>query len=86
LTDEEKAVFKTAFEINQKAILRLAASRKKYIDQWQSLNLFFDANEDPRWIVDVHEEAFENPNILALYYIYTQAGVQASKGECESCQ
>ena len=33
-----------------------------------------------------HKEAFEDPNILALYYIYTQAGVQASKGECEACQ
>jgi ribonucleotide reductase alpha subunit len=86
LTDEEKAVFKTAFEINQKAILRLASARKRYIDQWQSLNLFFDANEDPAWIVEVHKEAFEDPNILALYYIYTQAGVQASKGECEACQ
>jgi len=86
LTDEEKAVFKTAFEINQKAILRLASARSKYIDQWQSLNLFFAADEDPAWIAEVHQEAFADPNILALYYIYTQAGVQAAKGECEACQ
>lgn len=86
LTDEEKAVFKTAFEINQKAVLRLASARARYIDQWQSLNLFFAADEDPAWIAEVHKEAFEDPNILALYYIYTQAGVQASKGECEACQ
>lgn len=86
LTDEEKEVFKTAFEINQKAILRLASARSKYIDQWQSLNLFFSADEDPKWIAEVHKEAFEDPNILALYYVYTQAGVQASKGECEACQ
>jgi ribonucleoside-diphosphate reductase alpha chain len=86
LTDEEKAVFKTAFEINQKAVLRLASARSRYIDQWQSLNLFFAADEDPAWISEVHEEAFKDPNILALYYIYTQAGVQASKGECEACQ
>lgn len=85
LTEEEKAVFKTAFEINQKAILRLASARSRYIDQWQSLNLFFSANEDPKWIAEVHKEAFEDPNILALYYVYTQAGVQASKGECEAC-
>lgn len=86
LTDEEKAVFKTAFEINQKAVLRLASARARYIDQWQSLNLFFAADEDPAWIAEVHKESFEDPNILALYYIYTQAGVQASKGECEACQ
>jgi ribonucleoside-diphosphate reductase alpha chain len=86
LTPEEKEVFKTAFEINQKAVLRLASARALYIDQWQSLNLFFSADEDPNWIAEVHQEAFIDPNILALYYVYTQAGVQASKGECEACQ
>lgn len=87
LTDDEKQVFKTAFEINQKAVLRLASARSRYIDQWQSLNLFFAADEDPAWIAEVHAEAFRDPNILALYYIYTQAGVQASKGDgCEACQ
>lgn len=85
LTTEEKEVFKTAFEINQKAVLRLASARSRFIDQWQSLNLFFSADEDPAWIAEVHQEAFVDPNILALYYVYTQAGVQASKGECESC-
>lgn len=86
LTDEEKQVFKTAFEINQKAVLRLASARAGYIDQWQSLNLFFSADESPNWIAEVHQEAFADPNILALYYVYTQAGVQASKGDaCEAC-
>lgn len=86
LDDKEKAVFRTAFEINQKAVLRLASARARYIDQWQSLNLFFAADEDPAWIAEVHKEAFEDPNILALYYVYTQAGVQASKDSCEACQ
>ena len=86
LTDEEKQVFKTAFEINQKAVLRLASARSVYIDQWQSLNLFFSADESPNWIAEVHQDAFADPNILALYYVYTQAGVQASKGDaCEAC-
>jgi ribonucleoside-diphosphate reductase alpha chain len=85
LDDVEKAVFKTGFEINQKAVIRLASARSMYIDQWQSLNLFFSADEDPEWIAEVHQEAFSDPNILALYYVYTQAGVQASKGECEAC-
>ena len=86
LTDSEKAVFRTAFEINQKAILRLASTRARHIDQGQSLNLFFAADEDPAWISEVHKEAFQDENILALYYVYTQAGVQASKGGCEACQ
>lgn len=87
LTEEEKNVFKTAFEIDQRAILRMASSRKRYIDQWQSLNLFFSADEDPAVISRIHQEAFLDENILALYYIYTQAGVQASKQvECEACQ
>ena len=85
LTDEEKSVFKTAFEINQKSVLRMASARSQFIDQWQSLNLFFSSDEEPSWIAEVHEEAFKDPNILALYYVYTQAGVQASKGECEAC-
>ena len=86
LSEHKKAVFKTAFEINQKAVIRMASARGRYIDQWQSLNLFFGADEDEGWISEVHKEAFTDPNILALYYIYTQAGVQASKGECEACQ
>lgn len=87
LTDDEKKVFKTAFEIDQFAVLRLAAARQKFVDQGQSLNLFFSAEEDPAYIAKVHAEAFHNENILGLYYIYTQAGVMASKEMvCEACQ
>jgi ribonucleoside-diphosphate reductase alpha chain len=86
LTQEEKDVFKTAFEINMKSVLRLAATRGRYIDQWQSLNLFFSAEAAPEWIAEVHQEAFTNQDILGLYYIYTQAGVQSADGECIACQ
>jgi ribonucleoside-diphosphate reductase alpha chain len=86
LTPEEKLVFKTAFEINQKSIIRMASARSRYIDQWQSLNLFFSADEEPAWISEVHQEAFENPDILALYYVYSMTGVQGSKEECLACQ
>lgn len=88
LTEEEKKVFRTAFEYDQKVLVRLASQRAKYLDQWQSLNLFFAAGEDPKYIADVHKTAFEDENILALYYIYSMAGVQASKdrAECEVCQ
>jgi len=86
LTDDEKAVFKTAFEIDQKAILRLAAARQRYLCQGQSLNLFFSADEDEEYIAEVHAEAFRDPMILGLYYCYSKAGVTASKGECMACQ
>lgn len=87
LSDDEKAVFKTAFEINQKVVVNLASARGRYIDQWQSLNLFFAAEERPEWISEVHQQAFEDPNILGLYYIYTQAGIGAAKEtECVACQ
>lgn len=88
LTPEEKLVFRTAFEINQHAIIRQAASRGRYLDQWQSLNVFFAAGEDESVINDVHREAFLNEDILGLYYIYSMAGIQASsdKNECMACQ
>jgi ribonucleoside-diphosphate reductase alpha chain len=86
LTEDEKLVFRTAFEINQHTIIRLAAARGKFTDQWMSLNLFFAAGEDEAYINEVHKEAFLNPDILGLYYVYSMAGVQASKDECLACQ
>jgi ribonucleoside-diphosphate reductase alpha chain len=86
LDDEDKAVFRTAFEIPQMAVIQLASQRSQHIDQWQSLNLFFAADGDEEYINEVHKEAFKDPNILALYYVYSKAGVQASKDECVACQ
>ena len=88
LTPEEKEVFKTAFEIDQYAIIRMASARGRYLDQWQSLNLFFPAEADPAHISAVHQEAFNDPNILALYYITSAAGVTGAKpeAECIACQ
>lgn len=86
LSDHEKLVFRTAFEINQEVIIRLAAIRQKWICQSQSLNLFFDADEDEEYISQIHQMAFEDERIKSLYYVRSQAGVGASKGECLSCQ
>lgn len=86
LTDEEKLVFKTAFEINQHSVIKQASVRADYIDQWQSLNLFFSSDADESYINEVHKEAFLDPKILGLYYVYSKAGVQASKDECLTCQ
>lgn len=85
LSDYEKEVFKTAFEINQHDILNQAIDRGAYLDQWQSLNLFFSAEEDEAVVAEVHQRAIEDEGILGLYYVYSQAGVQASNGECLAC-
>jgi len=86
LTDEQKAVFKTAFEIDQSAVLRMASVRGDFIDQWQSLNVFFSSDENEEYVSRIHKQAFLDPNILALYYVYSKSGVQASKDECVACQ
>ena len=85
--DLEKEVFKTAYEINQKAIIDYAEHRQKYICQGQSLNLFFSATEDEEWIKEVHKYAFEKDLLKSLYYVRMQAGIQADKGdECVACE
>jgi len=86
LTDEEKLVFRTAFEINQSVILRLAAQRQKYVCQGQSLNLFFSADEKEEVIAAIHKEAILDENIKGLYYVRTQSGVKSNNTECLACQ
>lgn len=87
LSDQEKRVFRTAFEIDQEVILRLASQRQKFIDQGQSLNLFFAADADPKYLSKIHRMAAEDPYIKALYYCRSQAGVRASTGEeCVACE
>ncbi len=86
LTDHEKLVFKTAFEIDQFAIIRLAATRQRHICQAQSLNLFFGSDEKEEVISAVHQEAFNNPWIKSLYYIRSESGIKGSTGEgCVAC-
>jgi len=84
LTNEEKEVFKTAFEINQLVILRLASARQRFIDQGQSINLFFSSEESEEYISEVHKTAFLDPYIKGLYYIRSESGVNVSK-ECIAC-
>lgn len=88
LTDYEKSVFKTAFEIDQRVILRYASQRQPYIDQAQSINLFFSADEKEEYIALIHSIAFLDENIKSLYYIRSEAGVKASSddSECFACE
>jgi len=88
LSDQEKKVFKTAFEIDQMVPIRYTEQRQKYIDQCQSFNLFISGNESEERIAELHKYAFLSENIHSLYYIYSNTGVMGAvkKDECESCQ
>ena len=85
LSDHEKDVFKTAFEISQFQIIKLASGRQRYIDQAQSINLFFSADESEEYISEVHKVAFLDPYIKSLYYIRSESGVSTNKDECIAC-
>jgi ribonucleoside-diphosphate reductase alpha chain len=67
LSQEEKDVFKTAFEIDQRWIIELAGDRAPYICQGQSLNLFLSADIDKWDLLMLHWSAWEK-GIKSLYY------------------
>lgn len=67
LNDEEKAVFKTAFEIDQDSIINMAGDRGPYIDQAQSINLFLKAEVHKKVLHKLHFQAWEQ-GIKSLYY------------------
>lgn len=87
LTEHEKAVFRTGFEIPMEDHLMQCSQRQKYIDQGQSINLYFTSNDSPEYIGWIHRLAFEDPEILSLYYIYSMRGAgEITRVEsCEMC-
>lgn len=90
LSAEEKAIFLTAREINQHVIVKQAAQRQKFIDQGQSVNLFFAANSSPKYIHEVHLAAWEQ-GLKSLYYLRTEGVIRGdlasrSKEECAACE
>ena len=69
--DEIKEVFKTAIEIDQTAIIQLAADRGEYIDQGQSLNVFFRPDTSVRYIHAIHFLAWKL-GLKGLYYLRSE--------------
>ena len=67
LTKEEKDVFKTAFELNQKWIVELGADRTPYISQAQSINLFLPADVHKKELHQIHFQAWKK-GLKSLYY------------------
>ena len=96
LSDKEKRVFKTAFEINQHIILQMASQRQKImnsgpdsIGQGQSINFYITAEEDEAEISKLHKEALLDPYIQSLYYVNSlneESKYKVNKEECLSCQ
>jgi ribonucleoside-diphosphate reductase alpha chain len=86
-----KDVFKTFKEINQLDLVRQAGVRQQYIDQAVSLNLAFPAVADPKWVNQVHLEAWKQ-GVKTLYYMRTESVLrgdiaqQAMNPDCVSCE
>jgi len=67
LTAEEKDVFKTAFEIDQRWIIDLGADRTPYISQAQSINVFIPADIHKKELHNIHFQAWKK-GLKSLYY------------------
>lgn len=67
LTQDEKDVFKTAFELDQRWIIEHAADRSPFICQSQSINLFVPANIHKRDLHQIHYQAWKK-GVKSLYY------------------
>jgi len=72
LSQEEKDVYKTSFEIDQRWLVELAADRTPYIDQAQSLNLFIPADVEKWDLLMLHFRAWEL-GIKSLYYLRSKS-------------
>ena len=88
--DWVKDVFKTFKEINQLELVRQAGIRQQYVDQAVSLNLAFPSQASPKWINQVHMEAWKQ-GIKTLYYMRTESvlrgdiAARATDPDCLSC-
>ena len=67
LTDLEKDVFKTAFELDQKWIIELSGDRTPHISQAQSINLFLAADVHKKELHKIHFDAWKK-GLKSLYY------------------
>lgn len=84
-----KDVFLTFKEINQMELIRQAGVRQQYIDQSVSLNLAFPNEAEPKYINQVHMEAYKQ-GIKTLYYMRTESVLRGdiarrAMDDCLSC-
>ena len=67
LTKNEKDVFKTAFELDQRWIVDLGADRTPYVSQAQSINIFLPADVHKKDLHQIHFQAWKK-GLKSLYY------------------
>ena len=67
LTQDEKDVFKTAFELDQRWLVELSADRTPHISQAQSINLFLPADVHKKDLHQIHFQAWKK-GLKSLYY------------------
>jgi ribonucleoside-diphosphate reductase alpha chain len=73
-----KEVFKTSMEIDQRWIVEHASHRQSYIDQAQSINLFFRPDVDIKYLHAVHFQAWKQ-GLKTLYYCRSEKLAKADK-------
>lgn len=78
LSEDQKEVFKTAFELDQRWVVEHAADRQPFICQGQSVNLFFPSGSPKSYVNTVHLMAYKQ-GLKGLYYLRTSSNVQADK-------
>lgn len=78
LDDYTKDVFKTAMEIDQRWLIEHAADRQEYIDQAQSLNVFFRPTTNIKYLHAVHFLAWKR-GLKTLYYCRSEKIARADK-------
>jgi ribonucleoside-diphosphate reductase alpha chain len=78
MDDDTKDVFKTSMEIDQRWVIEHAADRQQYIDQAQSLNVFFRPDSHLKYIHAVHFLAWKQ-GLKTLYYCRSEKLAKADK-------
>lgn len=99
LSTHVREVFKTAYEIDQSAIIRYASDRAPYIDQSQSVNIFLRADIQKKDAHKIHFDAWKTGTLKGLYYCRSTStqkrdvvsnfcvlGDKQPGETCESCQ
>lgn len=83
LTEDEKKVFRTGYEMNMREIVQQAADRQPWIDQAQSLNVFFPTPISGKYLHEVHFLAWKL-GVKSLYYLRSAAPIEADKINMQS--
>lgn len=76
LSEEDKKIFKTAWEIDQHWVVQHAEDRQQYICQAQSLNVFFLPGSDRGYINSVHMKAARGRKVKSMYYFRTGSAIK----------